>query len=79
VVGVAGPCAVRPLSHLAPGPPWSWPHARRAFSYESMAAETATFLETVVGGPPRWVGWSDGGTVALLVAVTRRHSWAIAN
>jgi pimeloyl-ACP methyl ester carboxylesterase len=36
-----------------------------------MAADTVAFLETVVGGPAHLVGWSDGGIVALLVALRR--------
>ena len=36
-----------------------------------MAADTIGFLETVVGGPAHLVGFSDGGIVALIVAMTR--------
>ncbi|MBT8163179.1 MULTISPECIES: alpha/beta fold hydrolase [Arthrobacter] len=42
-----------------------------AFDYEDMAAETVRVLETVVHGPAHLVGWSDGGIVALLVALSR--------
>ncbi|MEV0026599.1 alpha/beta hydrolase [Streptomyces atroolivaceus] len=40
-------------------------------SYQDMADDTVAFLETVVGGPAHLVGWSDGGVVALLVAIAR--------
>ena len=40
-------------------------------SYDVMAADTIGFLETVVGGSAHLVGWSDGGIVGLLVAMTR--------
>ena len=36
-----------------------------------MATEAIGVLETVVGGPAHLVGWSDGGIVALLVALRR--------
>jgi pimeloyl-ACP methyl ester carboxylesterase len=41
------------------------------FGYDAMAAETIDFLEHVVGGPARLVGWSDGGITALLAAQSR--------
>lgn len=41
------------------------------FHYEDMATETARVLEQVVGGPAHLVGWSDGGIVALIVALKR--------
>lgn len=41
------------------------------FHYEDMAGEAIQVLETVVGGPAHLVGWSDGGIVALLVALRR--------
>ncbi|TLM83249.1 alpha/beta hydrolase [Pseudarthrobacter sp. NamE2] len=41
------------------------------FHYEDMAAETVRVLETLVDGPAHLVGWSDGGIVALLVALRR--------
>jgi pimeloyl-ACP methyl ester carboxylesterase len=43
----------------------------RPFSYVEMADETIGVLERVVGGPAALVGWSDGGIVALLVALRR--------
>ena len=43
----------------------------RPFHYDDMATETIGVLETVVGGPAHLVGWSDGGIVALLVALRR--------
>jgi pimeloyl-ACP methyl ester carboxylesterase len=36
-----------------------------------MATETVRVLEQVVGGPAHLVGWSDGGIVALIVALKR--------
>lgn len=41
------------------------------FHYADMADETVRVLEQVVGGPAHLVGWSDGGIVALLVALQR--------
>jgi pimeloyl-ACP methyl ester carboxylesterase len=41
------------------------------FHYSDMAAETIGVLQQVVGGPAHLVGWSDGGIVALLVALGR--------
>ena len=38
-----------------------------------MAVETIGVLEQVVGGPAHLVGWSDGGIVALLVALDRPY------
>jgi pimeloyl-ACP methyl ester carboxylesterase len=40
-------------------------------TYDAMAADTIGFLDKVVGGPAHLVGWSDGGIVALLVAMSR--------
>jgi pimeloyl-ACP methyl ester carboxylesterase len=40
-------------------------------SYPLMAADTVGFLEAIVGGPADLVGWSDGGNVALHVALAR--------
>ena len=41
------------------------------FHYDDMATETVGVLETVVGGAAHLVGWSDGGIVALFVALRR--------
>lgn len=41
------------------------------FHYEDMADETIAVLERVVGGRAHLVGWSDGGIVALAVAMRR--------
>jgi pimeloyl-ACP methyl ester carboxylesterase len=41
------------------------------YSYELMADDTIAFIETVVGGPTRLMGHSDGSIVALLVALKR--------
>ena len=41
------------------------------FSFAAMADETVAVLESVVGGPAHLVGWSDGGIVALYVALAR--------
>ncbi|MGW6905970.1 alpha/beta fold hydrolase [Streptomyces sp. NPDC054940] len=40
-------------------------------SYQDMADDTVAFIEAVAGGPAHLVGWSDGGIVALLVALAR--------
>jgi pimeloyl-ACP methyl ester carboxylesterase len=39
-------------------------------TYEAMAADTVAFLQDIVGGPAHLVGWSDGGNVGLLVALS---------
>ena len=39
------------------------------FHYADMAVEVLGVLEMVVGGPAHLVGFSDGGNVALLVAL----------
>jgi pimeloyl-ACP methyl ester carboxylesterase len=40
-------------------------------TYDAMAADTIGFLDKIVGRPAHLVGWSDGGIVALLVAMAR--------
>jgi pimeloyl-ACP methyl ester carboxylesterase len=40
-------------------------------TYELMALDTVAFIQHVVGGPAHLVGVSDGGIVALLVALLR--------
>ncbi|MFD4181743.1 alpha/beta fold hydrolase [Rhodococcus sp. NPDC058514] len=40
-------------------------------TYELMAMDTIAFLESVPRGPVRLLGYSDGATVALLVALRR--------
>jgi len=40
-------------------------------TYDAMTADTIAFLEQVVGGPARLVGWSDGGIVSLLLSMRR--------
>ncbi len=47
------------------------PDVAGPLSYDVMAADTIGFLETVVGGPAHLVGFSDGGIVALVVAMMR--------
>ncbi|WP_327121821.1 alpha/beta hydrolase [Streptomyces sp. NBC_01341] len=47
------------------------PDVAGPLSYQDMADDTVAFLETVVTGPAHLVGWSDGGVVALLVAMAR--------
>ncbi|MGZ3119524.1 alpha/beta fold hydrolase [Streptomyces sp. H62] len=47
------------------------PDVEGPLSYGAMADDTVDFLETVVGEPAHLVGWSDGGVVALLVALAR--------
>lgn len=41
------------------------------FHYADMATETIRVLEDVIDGPAHLVGWSDGGIIALLVALER--------
>lgn len=40
-------------------------------TYELMADDTIAFMEALGTGPAHLVGWSDGGNVALLVAIRR--------
>jgi pimeloyl-ACP methyl ester carboxylesterase len=47
------------------------PDVAGPLTYQDMADDTVDFIESVVGGPAHLVGWSDGGIVALLVAITR--------
>ena len=47
------------------------PDVEGPLSYRDMAEDTIDFLTSVVGGPAHLVGWSDGGIVALLVAIER--------
>lgn len=47
------------------------PDVEGPLSYHDMASDTIDFLTSVVGGPAHLVGWSDGGIVALLVAIAR--------
>jgi pimeloyl-ACP methyl ester carboxylesterase len=42
-----------------------------AFHYDDMAGETVAAIEKLIGGPTHLVGWSDGGIIALLVALRR--------
>jgi pimeloyl-ACP methyl ester carboxylesterase len=41
------------------------------FHYDDMTSETIGVIEKLIGGPTHVVGWSDGGIVALLVALRR--------
>ena len=41
------------------------------FGYGAFAADTVAYLETIVGGPADLVGYSDGATTALIVALER--------
>ena len=41
------------------------------FHYADMAGDTIDVLEQVVGGAAHLIGWSDGGIIALLVAMRR--------
>ncbi|MFI8003336.1 alpha/beta fold hydrolase [Streptomyces sp. NPDC086010] len=47
------------------------PDVAGPLTYQDMADDTVAFLERVVTGPAHLVGWSDGGVVALLVAMER--------
>ena len=39
------------------------------YTYEAMAEETAAFLQQAIDEPADLIGFSDGGTVAILVAI----------
>jgi pimeloyl-ACP methyl ester carboxylesterase len=47
------------------------PDVEGPLNYADMAVDTIGFLEQVVKGPAHLVGWSDGGIIALLVAIER--------
>ncbi len=47
------------------------PDVEGPLSYHDMASDAIDFLTSVVGSPAHLVGWSDGGIVALLVAIER--------
>ncbi|MXM67670.1 alpha/beta fold hydrolase [Streptomyces sp. HUCO-GS316] len=47
------------------------PDVSGPINYRDMADDTIDFIESAVGGPAHLVGWSDGGIVALLVAIAR--------
>ncbi|MEV6278790.1 alpha/beta hydrolase [Nocardia sp. NPDC051832] len=47
------------------------PDVEGPFTYDAMAQDTIAFLDEVAGGPAHLVGYSDGGIVALLVAIRR--------
>lgn len=47
------------------------PDVEGPITFPAMAADTIAFLETVVGGPADLVGFSDGATTALHVALER--------
>lgn len=47
------------------------PDVEGPLTFEMMAQDTVGFIERVVGGPARLVGYSDGAVVALLVARMR--------
>jgi pimeloyl-ACP methyl ester carboxylesterase len=47
------------------------PDVEGPITLELMASDTISFIETVVGGPARLLGCSDGASVALLVALRR--------
>jgi pimeloyl-ACP methyl ester carboxylesterase len=47
------------------------PDVAGPYTYPAMADETIAFLEQVAGGPTHLVGYSDGGIVALHVAIER--------
>jgi pimeloyl-ACP methyl ester carboxylesterase len=47
------------------------PDVEGPLSYDAMAADTVAFLTALIDRPAHLVGWSDGGIVGLLVAMTR--------
>jgi pimeloyl-ACP methyl ester carboxylesterase len=40
-------------------------------SYDAMTADSAAFIDALVGAPVDLVGWSDGGVIAIHLALTR--------
>ena len=66
----------RYLEHFRVLTPERRGHGRTAdpdgpFDYQILADDVIAFLETVVGGPADLVGYSDGATTALFVALSR--------
>ena len=47
------------------------PDVAGPITYDTMAADTAAFLEAAGTGPAHLVGWSDGAVVGMLVALRR--------
>jgi pimeloyl-ACP methyl ester carboxylesterase len=47
------------------------PDVAGAITFDAMADDTIAFLESVLDGPAHLLGYSDGATVALLVALRR--------
>lgn len=47
------------------------PDLEGPLSYDRMTAHTIGFLETVVSEPAYLVGWSDGGIIGLMIAISR--------
>jgi pimeloyl-ACP methyl ester carboxylesterase len=47
------------------------PDVNGPITYETMAADTAAFLEAAGTGAAHLVGWSDGAVVGMLVALRR--------
>jgi len=47
------------------------PDVEGPLTYDAMTDDTIGFLEQVVGGSARLVGWSDGGIVSLLLSMRR--------
>lgn len=47
------------------------PDVEGPLTYENMASDTAAFIEALGIGPAHLIGWSDGGSVALYVALRR--------
>jgi pimeloyl-ACP methyl ester carboxylesterase len=47
------------------------PDVEGPLTYENMASDTAAFIEALAIGPAHLIGWSDGASVALYVALRR--------
>lgn len=47
------------------------PDIKGPMTFDDMVTDTIAFVETVVTGPARFVGCSDGAVVALMVAIRR--------
>ncbi len=49
------------------------PDTDAPFSYDGMVRETSMFCDEVIGEPAHFVGWSDGGIVALCIGMEHRE------
>ena len=73
VAGLAGALRVYTPERRGHGrtPDVEEPGVSTALTFSDMVTDTIAFIEQVVGGPVKLAGCSDGGVVALLVALQR--------